>query len=1048
MTTELTFLARVSHRGREISGPRLRALLALLADEPRAGCSAARLLDGLWPEEQPENPTKALQVLVSRARSQLGGDTIAATATGYRLTLDAEAIDSSAVLLAATRAARAAHDGDHASALTYAEAGLAHWDGPPGDDAPDDPVSTLRAARATTYASLERARGLALARLGRHAEAAVPLTALAGGHPRDEEILAELLRCEAVTASPAAALARYDAYRRALRDDLGTDPGPALRTAHQELLRDEAPSVRRGIPYEPNPLLGRADDITAVAGLLRTWRVVSIVGPGGLGKTRLAQVAGREAEQKAVHFVPLAGVTRDDDVAAEVAAALGVGEAVHPDLLTRIAAALGPGPALLVLDNCEQVVRGAADLVRALVSLTRDVRVLTTSRAPLGLSSEAVYLLPELSLATTVELFGQRARAARPGVELPDPAVEELCRQLDGLPLAVELAAARVRVMSVTEVARRLDDRFALLRGGSRDAPERHRTLLAVVDWSWHLLDPTGQRALRALSVFPDGFTADAAEQLLGDSDVLEDLVDQSLLKAADTPSGVRFRMLETVRQFSTAHRAQAGETEQVAGQFLVWAREFGLAHHTSVLQADSFVDLDPVRAEQDNLLHALRLALARGEAPTVVTCAAVLAGLWNIEPRYTRMASLIQETGHLLSHFRPEPALVEATRTAAALFASDLLLLQGYGIPALRFVAVLRRLPPAVPDTLPRAIAAVLADMPAVFGPDHKAPARTAPLAAAIAETVTGYAREAQGDIEGALAAADRMLDALGDDSRLVVLLLAHSRVSELSLKSEQGERARHHLRVALHLQERLLGPGSEETGIRGGLVMASLLLGEVDEAQYWLESSTAQQDTDDTYGLATFYHGMRAEILLARGETEAGLRMWRRAAEPPPEAESPFLHTEPPGLAGWTLEAQGVAVVAHARHARLDRIADLSRELPGRLRAMLYGPAVDRPAYAAHLAVCGVLLFALALLELDRGATAPAARLVALAERCRLLRNFQPTMSSARLREAVERTDRAAYEDAVSAYAALGRGELRAEALELLDAFENRAGDAHPLS
>lgn len=1042
MTTELTFLARVSYRGREIAGPRLRGLLALLADELRTGCSAARLVDGLWPEDQPENPAKALQVLVSRARSQLGADAIASTATGYRLALDADALDTSAVLLAATRAGRAARDGDHAAALAHAEHGLAHWDGPPGDEAPDDPVSALRAARATTYAALVSARALALARLGRHAEATGPLTGLAAEHPRDEEILAELLRCEAATKGPAAALARYDAYRRALRDDLGTDPGPALRTVHQELLREEAPSVRRGIPHEPNLLLGRADDIAAVAGLLRTSRVVSVVGAGGLGKTRLAQVVGREAEQKSVHFVPLAGVTRDEDVASEVATALGVGEAVHPDLSTGIASVLGPGPALLVLDNCEQVVRGAAALVQALVSLTRDLRVLTTSRAPLGLSSESVYLLPELSLATTVELFEQRARAARPGAELPAGAVEELCRHLDGLPLAAELAAARVRVMSVTEIARRLDDRFALLRGGARDAPERHRTLLAVVDWSWHLLDETGQRALRALSVFPDGFTADAAEHLVGDAWVLEDLVDQSLLKVADTPSGARFRMLETVRQFSTARRAEAGETERVTGQFLEWAREFGLARHTSVAQADSVADLNPVRDEQDNLLHALRLALASQDRPTVVACASVLAGLWNIEPRYVRMTTLIEETGHLLSHFRPEPALVEATRTAAALFATDLFLLEGQGARALRFVAVLRRLPSAPPDTVPRALAAVLADVPAVFGPDHDAAGYDAPLAVAVAGTVTGYVREALGDIEGALAAAGRVLGALGDDHSPVVLLHAHSRISELSLKTEQGERARHHLRVALHLQERLLGTASEEIGIRWGLVMASLLLGEVDEAQYWCDLTASQyaEDADDTYGQATFQSGVRAEILLARGETEAGLRMWRRAAEPAPVVEQPFLHIEPRGLETWSLEAQSVAVVAHARHGRLGRVTGLVEELPGRLRALLSGPAVDRPAYAAHLSVCGLLLFALAVVDLDRGAPARAARSIALAERCRMLRSFQPTMSSARVREVLAHADRAAYEDAVSAYAALGREELRAEALGLLDAFDSR--------
>src|SRR5262249_4606276 len=159
-------------------------------------------------------------------------------------------------------------------------------------------------------------------------------------------------------------------------------------------------------------------------------------------------------------------------------------------------------------DNCEHVIKGAAELVRALVSATSEVRVLTTSRAPLGLSSESVYPLPELDLPTAAELFAQRARAARPGIHLPADTVAGVVGNLDGLPLAIELAAARVRVMSVSEIAERLTDRFALLRGGLRDAPERHRTLQDVVDWSWHLLRPAEQSAMRALSIFPGGFTA------------------------------------------------------------------------------------------------------------------------------------------------------------------------------------------------------------------------------------------------------------------------------------------------------------------------------------------------------------------------------------------------------------------------------------------------------------------------------------------------------------------------------------------------------------
>src|SRR6266540_3523265 len=230
VTTELTLLSRVAYRDREINGPRLRGLLALLAGDLRTGC---------------------------------------------------------------------------------------------GDAAFDDPVSALREERVSTYRSLVRARALALSRLGRHAEATEALADLVGERPRDEELLLELLRSEAATVGPSAALARYESYRRSLRDELGTDPGPALQALHQQLLQGTSPVVRHGVPHEPNPLLGRDDDIAAVANLLRTSRVTSIVGAGGLGKTRLAQVVSRRAEQRIVHLVALAGVTTDDDVVNEVASVLG-----------------------------------------------------------------------------------------------------------------------------------------------------------------------------------------------------------------------------------------------------------------------------------------------------------------------------------------------------------------------------------------------------------------------------------------------------------------------------------------------------------------------------------------------------------------------------------------------------------------------------------------------------------------------------------------------------------------------------------------------------
>ena len=260
MSIELALLSRVRYRGLEITGSRLRGLLALLAGDVRAGCSTAGLVAGLWPDEQPEHPTKAVQMLVSRARTRLGADTIVNTPTGYRLALGEDEIDASAVLLAAAASERHARAGDHAAALGHAETGLALCDGAGSwVDVPGDPLSALRAARLAPYRSLVRARALALSRLGRRADAVGPLAELIGQSPRDEEVLVELLRCEAATAGPATALARYDAYRRALRDELGSDPGagPARRAPGTAARHDTRGAPRCPARAEPAARPGR-----------------------------------------------------------------------------------------------------------------------------------------------------------------------------------------------------------------------------------------------------------------------------------------------------------------------------------------------------------------------------------------------------------------------------------------------------------------------------------------------------------------------------------------------------------------------------------------------------------------------------------------------------------------------------------------------------------------------------------------------------------------------------------------------------------------------
>jgi predicted ATPase/DNA-binding SARP family transcriptional activator len=1054
VTVELALLSRVCYGSLEITGSRLQGLLALLAEDPRAGCSTSRLVDALWPDDQPEHPVKALQVLVSRARSRLGADLIVSTPTGYRLSLREDQIDASALLLSAAESEKRSRAGDHLAALERAEAGLALCEGAEGWDSGDDhPLSALRAARVPAYRSLLRARAMALSRLGRRAEAVGPLGALISEYPQDEEVLAELLRCEAATAGPAAAIARYAEYRERLRDELGSDPGPALQGVHAELLQADAPVIRRGIRHDPNPLLGRDDDIAAVAGLLRTSRVTSIVGTGGLGKTRLANAVSSQAEQRVVHVVELAGVAAGGDVAAEVASALGVGEnggnpvsrrSAPPGVAGGIVTALGAGPALLVLDNCEHVVGAAAELVHTLVSLTKGLRVLTTSRAPLGLSSESVYLLPELDLLTMAELFGQRARAVRPDVDLPRDTVRELCGRLDGLPLAAELAAARVRVMSVAEIARRLDDRFALLRGGPRDAPQRHRTLHAVIDWSWNLLDPAGQEAMRALSVFPGGFTAGAARHLLGADmlPVLEQLAEQSLLTVTDTAPGTRYRMLETVREFAAARRDDAGETDRVTGRFLAWARDFGVAHHDSVLTADDLPAFELVRAEQDNLVLALRHGLDRKDAGTVAAVSAALGGLWLAESSFARLTAMAGDTARILPSFRPEAPLVEATRTSLVLGAVSGFMLRGRG-PA-RFVVGLRRLPSAPPDTFARAAQVVLnamngppeADLAALqaLGESDQ------PLVAGLANQVASYAWEEAGDTGGALAAARRSLAAFERRGGAWLRTAAHARIGEVCLLMDEagsGDEALRHLSAALSVLE-AFGAWSTVNTVREAIVAANLQRGAYDEAERELKLITPRA-ADEPWEMPMFDTAMRAEIALGRGDVDTGLELWRSAAATLRDTLRPGPCGDLSRLDPWALQVQAIAVVAHAQHGRLGLVEEITGALPGAISGLTAdrGPPPGTLAASYDLSVCGSVLLALAMTDIDRGqrtgdarAARSGARMIALAERFGLKNGLQRTMSTARARRAAAEADGPAYAEALSSYAGLDPEGLRAAA------------------
>ncbi|WP_405498762.1 ATP-binding protein [Nocardia sp. NBC_00511] len=1034
----LTLLSGVAVDGREVTGPRVRALLALLATDLRGGLSAGALVDGLWTEAVPEHPGKALQVLVSRSRAQLGAELIAGTATGYRLALDPGEVDATAFDACADAAERHARAGDAVAALGQAEAGLSLWDGGIGASGAEDPVTALRAARVPIRHRLLTVRALSLSRTGRHAEAVGPLAEAAAREPRREEILAELLRAEAATAGPAAALARYDGYRRTLRDELGADPGEMLRAAHRQLLHANEPVVRAGLRHDPNPLVGRDGEVRAVTGLLHRSRVVSVVGPGGLGKTRLAHAVGYAARQRAVFLVELASVARDDAVAATVAAALGAGEVAGGHSVAGpvagIARKLGSGAALLILDNCEQVLPGVADLVGALVSLTRELRVLVTSRAPLGLSSEVVHQLPALEPVLAAELFTQRARAVRPDVELPSEHVHALCVELDGLPLALELAAARVRVMSVAEMRDRLADRFTLLRGGSRDAPQRHRTLHAVVEWSWQLLDEPGRAAMRLLSVFPDGFTAAAGNRVLdGDLvdtlDLLTYLADQSLIQVTGTAAGTRFRMLRTVREFAAARRADVGEEQRALRGFLAWATEFGLERTPYALT--ELAETTVVAPDQDNLVRALGHALAEDNGAAVAAIWSVLGSHWFVGAHYARVGEFAPACARVLSHLRPEPALVAATRTAAVVCAMNRAVQGGFDARAL---LVLRGLPAAPPDTPVGALAAAFRTAPELLGGDHAVLDRLcgsdSPLLAALGRLLRSVLAEQSGDRAAALAAAELMLAALERAPGDWLRFQARCRIGRLALMSERADQAQRELAAALHQLDGL-GPRPDRGDLVVGSALAALQFGDLEAAGALLAQLPDRADPfAHPYALVA-----HAEIRLARGDQEDGLWRWRDIVKLVSGTENPFYRPDPRGVQVWALEVCAAAVMAHAQGDRLDLVADLIAELTGQALALLAAPSGHQEGHLAESTACGAVLLALAAVDLARGQAVSGAELTALAEAFGPPHQIHPTMASARARAAAENADEAAYLESRSSYAALDFAGLRAATLSVLE-------------
>ncbi|HEY7278551.1 MAG TPA: BTAD domain-containing putative transcriptional regulator, partial [Trebonia sp.] len=975
---------------------------------------------------------------------------------GYRLGAVPDEVDS-ARLAALVRAATSALDQDAAAAAALAAEALELAAGLPAvGDGEAGPLAEVRRAAAADADAARLVLARASSRAGAHADAFPGLAAAHAERPHDEPLLADLLRSEAAVSGPSVALERFERYRRELRERLGADPGELLQRTHRGLLALDRP-VRRGVRYDATTLIGRDADLRRLRALLTSSRVVSIVGPGGLGKTRLANAIARTAPEPAVHVVELAGVTSADDVAGEVGSALGVRDSVsgrrvwtaeqRADVRARIAQLLGQAPALLVLDNCEHLIDAVAGLVAFLVASTADLRVLTTSRAPLAIAAERVYLLGELDAGDAARLFRERAVAARPSVQLTEPLVVGIVARLDGLPLAIELAAARVRTMTLEEIDRRLADRFALLRGGDRSAPGRHQTLFAVIDWSWNLLNAAERRALSRLALFHDGFTLEAAEAVLGDDAVesIQGLVDQSMLSVRETPAGGRYRMLETVREFGRMRLADAGEEAAARAAQRQWAAGYARHHGARVPSRGQYAAMDALGAEEVNLADELRAAIADGDRGSLVQLLSALGLFWTVRGEHARLIVLATAVADALRDWQPPPDLADDTRGAVMITLSNSLMTTTASSGQLR--AILQRLSEAAGDSLLLSglMRVLLSFDPADDDPDAFAgrlerladdPDRQTAMAAS---QWLCHLRENAGDAVGAIAAAKRTLALSRDDDGPWSGAMPRVMLAQLALHEGDRGAAVEYASAALPVLRRL-GASDDEMQLRSLVVLCAIADGQFAKAKDELNRIDGTGDATTMFGGGTMRLVCEAELALASGDYPTGLRVHREAAARMRTIRIPEVAMT--GLEPWVLFGDSIALGAHARYATGDDEAHgralflACRESAVRLlRAPV--PGLDHPA-------AGQVLFALGAWALLRrpgrglggeGAlTEVALRLLALASRFGYHR-MMPTMTWDQLIPAAERAAPGQLEEFLAEYADRQPAGLVAEACRLAE-------------
>ncbi len=655
-----------------LGGARQRALLALLALRPNSVVSVDRLVDELWDGQPPATAVVTLQGYISRLRKALRDLPleIVTRGPGYGLEVDADAIDARRFeRLLASASAASNRPVEAASLLREA---LALWRGPALSDFTYASFAEAEIARLgeLRLAALEQ-RIEADLELGLGAELVAELEALVAEHPLREGFRAQLMRALHGSGRRAEALRVYQGGRKILGEELGIEPSVALQTLeHAILMQDRSVEpadrrtsetlpdgpVRPGLPVQMTSFLGRRHELAEVSRLLSQHRLVSLVGPGGNGKTRLAlrlaeTTAGRFDD--GVAMVELAGVTEPSFVTTTAASALGVQAEGDQPVMEAVRAAIGDRELLLVLDNCEHLVDACAAFVSAALAACPGLRILTTSREALGLAGEVTSTVPPLPVPPTTcttlfevlahdaaLLFVERGTSAFAPFSPTDADaghIGHLCRRLDGVPLALELAAARLPVLSLEQIVARLDDRFALLTGGSRSVPERQRSLRATIEWSFDLLTPEEQRLFGRLSVFAGTFSLEAAESVcsgdgLAPADVLDQLtglLQKSLVARAGATAGqARYRLNETLREFA-AEQVGEGAAElraRHAAAFVITTEEAA----PGLDGADHRRSIDRLAADHDDIRAALDWLVETGDAEGALRLAAALWRFWD----------------------------------------------------------------------------------------------------------------------------------------------------------------------------------------------------------------------------------------------------------------------------------------------------------------------------------------------------------------------------------------------------------------------------------